>query len=98
MGRMGPGVTETQDTHLGRRTKNISLVWTKKKKKKIAFTRLLSLLNVLEIVVSGICGFLLKFQVTLIYFFHFVFAPRRLQSNTTQQLISSLWTEKLNRY
>ena len=26
MGHMGPGVTETQDIHLGRRTKNISLV------------------------------------------------------------------------
>lgn len=47
MGHMGPGVTETQDIHLGRRTKNISLVWAKKKK-KIAFTRLLSLLSVLE--------------------------------------------------
>lgn len=46
MGHMGPGVTETQDIHLGRRTKNISLVWAKKK--KIAFTRLLSLLSVLE--------------------------------------------------
>lgn len=40
----------------------------------------------------------LCFIVTLIYFFHFVFTPRRLQSNNTQQLISSLWTEKLNRY
>lgn len=51
-----------------------------------------------NVVVSGIRAFLVRFQVTLIYFFHSVFAPRRLQSNNTQQLISSLWTEKLNRY
>lgn len=47
---------------------------------------------------AEIRDFLRNFRVALIYFSHFVFAPRRLQSTTTQQLISSLWTEKLNRY
>lgn len=60
---------------------------------------LLILLNVLEMFfLSSIHYSFLCFIVTLIYFFHFVFTPRRLQSNNTQQLISSLWTEKLNRY
>lgn len=59
MGRVGPGVTDTQDTHLGRRTKNISLVWEKKKKKKKPFTPLLSLLNVLEM--SWLAEFVVSF-------------------------------------
>ena len=64
----------------------ISQIWIKKKIAFYAFTWFTKCARD----VSWVHNFLLNFWVTLTCFFHFVFTPRRPQSNNTQQLISFL--------
>lgn len=103
LGQRGPVGTDAHHVHLGKRTENISYFLGK----KIAFSIFTEFTRCAGAAVrSCIRDFLVGFRVACLFIylfifffsFHFCLCTKETVVKYTQRLISSLWTEKLNRY